>query len=223
MVTALLFVICGRSHGQRDWVGTVNFNGQCPCQKGMPKQSCTLSNYFIPKWKVKETSMESNQHSLLFDSLPDEMLLKIVKMASEDEHPLGWSKYDHTFIVGTISRISARFSRMAKDRSLWKGNVVLCSRSDLSEGPKHQEIIPRAIECFLGEGVKRLKIVEFHEVCNRKLSLSGDQIKAIAKKCPDLTYLTLRNVGVDSWPFGTIFSLGTLVVDKGVWSWKLRW
>ena len=97
------------------------------------------------------------------------------------------------------------------------------------EGPKHQEMIPLAIECFLGKGVKRLKIIESEEIYtkwlwryNMGLSLSEEQIKTIARKCPNLTYLNLRYVGIDSWPFGTIFSSG-LVVEKGVWTWKLSW
>ena len=158
-----------------------------------------------------------------FHLLPDELVLKIVKMASE--HSSGWARFDHTFIVATISRISARFSRISTDGSLWKGNVALRSRDSMQRLDFHRDrdIIPRAIERFLGKGVKRLKIVEYHETRNTRLSLSEEQIQTIARKCPDLIYLNLRNVGIDSWPFGTIFSLGTLVVDKGVWSWKLRW
>ena len=59
------------------------------------------------------------------------------------------------------------------------------------EGPKHQEMIPLAIECFLGKGVKRLKIIESEEIYtkwlwryNMGLSLSEEQIKTIARKDP---------------------------------------
>ena len=169
--------------------------------------------------EITKFAVQSPQNENLFSSLPDELILKIVKMASK--HSSGWAKFNHTFIVGIISRISVRFSRIATDISLWKGNVVLCGRWDsLEEGPKrHREIIPRTIDRFLGEGVKRLKIAEYHDTT---FTLSKEQMKTIARKCPDLVYLNLQNVGVDSWPFGTIFSLGILVVDKGVWTWT-RW
>ena len=122
-----------------------------------------------------------------FDTLPDELVLKIVKMASSS-HTSGWARYDHTFVVATVSRVSAKFARIAADKSLWKGNVALSST-----GHEDEDVIPRAIELFLGEGVKRLRIIEHREIYDPKLSLSEGQIRTIARKCPGLVYLGCMN------------------------------
>ena len=45
-----------------------------------------------------------------FDALPDELLLRIVRLAAGDNFGR-----PHTFLVETISRISLRFRRIAAD------------------------------------------------------------------------------------------------------------
>ena len=52
-----------------------------------------------------------------FDKLPDELVLKIVKMASRE-------KWNRDFIVASISHVNRRFNRIARDTSLWKGSIV---------------------------------------------------------------------------------------------------
>ena len=46
------------------------------------------------------------------DSLPDEVILEIIKMAASP----GWDwrfEYDHDFLVDVISKVSLRFRRLA--------------------------------------------------------------------------------------------------------------
>ena len=45
-----------------------------------------------------------------FDSLPDELVLRIVRQAAR-----GHFGRPHTFLVQTVSRVSARFRRIAAD------------------------------------------------------------------------------------------------------------
>ena len=45
-----------------------------------------------------------------FDSLPDELVLRIVRQAAR-----GHFGRPHTFLVETVSRVSARFRRIAAD------------------------------------------------------------------------------------------------------------
>ena len=45
-----------------------------------------------------------------FDSLPDELVLRIVRLAAE-----GHFGRPHTFLVETVSRVSHRFRRIAAD------------------------------------------------------------------------------------------------------------
>merc|ERR1712117_518938 len=60
-----------------------------------------------------------------FDSLPDELILKIVKMAAEEPIDLFGRKYDHDFLVDVLSKISVKFKRVVTDSSLWRGSVKI--------------------------------------------------------------------------------------------------
>ena len=60
-----------------------------------------------------------------FDSLPDELILKIVKMAAEEPIDLFGRKYDHDFLVDVLSKISVQFKRVVTDSSLWTGSVKI--------------------------------------------------------------------------------------------------
>ena len=59
-----------------------------------------------------------------FDSLPDEIALKIVKMAVQPR-TLMHTKYDHDFLVDILCKVSPQFKRLATDPSLWKGSVKI--------------------------------------------------------------------------------------------------
>ena len=66
-----------------------------------------------------------------FDSLPDEITLKIMKMIvdaiydADDEYDFGFD-----FLVDVISKVSTRFERLATDYSFWQGNVVIFNPTD---------------------------------------------------------------------------------------------
>ena len=80
-----------------------------------------------------------------FDSLPDELLLKIMKFAAEPPKDNGrprernkgrtmaemGEKYNHEFLANRISKVSTRFRRVVADESLWKGAVWIGPRSNL--------------------------------------------------------------------------------------------
>ena len=57
-----------------------------------------------------------------FNSLPDEIILKIIAMAARE-----WDdptfKYDHDHLVDDLCKVSVRFERLARDSSLWKDHV----------------------------------------------------------------------------------------------------
>ena len=83
-----------------------------------------------------------------FDSLPDEVVLKIVTFAAAPPKDNGFradsgmnrgrwmaengERYDHDFLANRLSKVSARFERIASDESLWKGVVWIGPRSGLS-------------------------------------------------------------------------------------------
>ena len=78
-----------------------------------------------------------------FDSLPDELLLKIVKFAAAPPWPFHFEwirerwmaehgeKYDHDFLANGLCKVSLRFEKISSDESLWKGVVWIGPRSKL--------------------------------------------------------------------------------------------
>ena len=80
-----------------------------------------------------------------FDKLPDELVLKIIKSAMEG-HETRTSDWDwtspHDFLLKTIARTSSRFRRIAADKSLWSGEIVVSGR---------YQRVKRLIREFLGK------------------------------------------------------------------------
>ena len=74
-----------------------------------------------------------------FDSLPDELVLKIMKMSvrsgleNEDEEMF----YCLDFLIDVLCQVSIRFRRLAADYSLWKGLVVIRADGD----PRRAEFV----------------------------------------------------------------------------------
>ena len=88
-----------------------------------------------------------------FDSLPDEVLLRIVRMATWKRTEITncksdqgrFSMYDYDFILESISLVSVRFNRIARDTTIWKDTVCIQSRNENDR-----------ILHFLNDGVKKL-------------------------------------------------------------------
>ena len=71
-----------------------------------------------------------------FDSLPYEIVLKIIKMAAltdEDTFEHTGVRYSHEFIQGVLFKVSVRFRQIATDSSLWKGHVSVYIDRDIRE------------------------------------------------------------------------------------------
>ena len=115
----------------------------------------------------------------LFRVLPDELVLKIIAMASSN----------HDFIVDIIAEVSERFKLISSDRSLWRGNVRFCGHGD-------QDMrVELVTEKFLNDGITKLNIFGQGD---RLPVISRKSIMNIAAKCPNLVRLSLPNV--ISWP-----------------------
>ena len=89
-----------------------------------------------------------------FDSLPYEIVLKIIKMAAltdEDTFEHTGVRYSHEFIQGVLFKVSVRFRQIATDSSLWRGHVSVYIDRDIRE----LDFVIR--ECF-NNGTKSLKV-----------------------------------------------------------------
>ena len=80
-----------------------------------------------------------------FDLLPDELLLKIVKMAAicKGSHGSVPIKFNHTFLGRVLAKLSVRFRNISLDKIFWR-NVYL--EYDSTQGVAQKEVIKN----FLG-------------------------------------------------------------------------
>ena len=107
---------------------------------------------------MKRATVMASSAVTSIDSLPDEVLLKIVKMSAFFGE--GWT-HDHDFLADVLSKVSVRFRRLVTDNSLWKGYVVI--RAD--KNPRKAEFVVQ--EC-LNSGTRDFWIngdlADFYEV-----------------------------------------------------------
>ena len=102
-----------------------------------------------------------------FDSLPDEIVLKIIKMAALD-----WPGYSKPhlnlkfhFIMDVLFKISVRFRQIATDPSLWKGQVTVYTK------PAFRELDFVIREC-LNNGTTSMKVFVFCAPPPRRIILT---------------------------------------------------
>lgn len=164
-----------------------------------------------------------------FNSLPDELVLKIVKLAAQSEYRLCFSshdsKYIHKYILNIVGKISVRFRNIAADKSLWRGYVFIGNRpgygllDDVSE-----EGIASLVRDFLCEESKLLEIQNLRKrmVDGRWTPVDGEvirseTIRALSEKCPDMIALSLNGLRMESWPsppYNSLDSLEDLVMGR---------
>ena len=118
-----------------------------------------------------------------FDSLPDELVLKILQLAIADpeerlrsdliENFENWIP-PHNFLSNIISRVSTRFRKISKDKSLWKGRVII------SGDRLH---VNRVVRDYLNDGTTSIKIL------NSGTLMQQRDLCALARKCPNMMFV----------------------------------
>ena len=127
--------------------------------------------------------LPSNSNVTNINSLPDELILKIVELAASGGGQ--GEGCNHNFILNVISKISKRFKRISTDPSLWRGNVTINAS---------QQDTRLAIRESINNGTTFLKI----RLSSGGNISSGDLID-INKRCTNLKGLdVLFDLG--SWP-----------------------
>ena len=94
-----------------------------------------------------------------FDSLPDEIVLTVIKMASLRDVEKYGDRHDHDFLVDVICNVSVRFRRLSRDSSMWTDHVsidILTFR--LFPSTNDYSKLDFVIRECLNRGTKTLKI-----------------------------------------------------------------
>ena len=127
----------------------------------------------------------------IMESLPNEILLKIIKMAAKT--PKLWLKcYDHSFLVHVAGKISTRLRSIGRLPELWRENVVVTLHDSTSVRQRQSG------------GYKDIKELLGSEI-TKMLHIEGDgnqtvDILDLAARCPNLELLLMRGVRIDKWP-----------------------
>ena len=127
-----------------------------------------------------------------FNSLSDELVLMIVKMATEEPIDLWGRKYDHDFLVDVLRKVSSRFKRMATDSSLWTGSVKIWMDNGDAWVGKARFVVKRCVN------------IGTREITMLKCGMKFNQIYKVTKfdlerKFPDLNWVDKSMKSVPVW------------------------
>ena len=139
-----------------------------------------------------------------FDKLPNEIVLKIIKMAVssrnisfrtvETPSKVNAPSTYHTDLVNWIAKISSRFQSIATTKSLWNGNVEVWAWDG-----DHQAIVKKVIHEFLSKGTKDLNITVLCDFVISLVNIPEDDFLLVPEKCPELETLVL-GLPMRIWP-----------------------
>lgn len=170
--------------------------------------------------KKKQRADSSLQHSSPFTSIPDELVLKIMKFFANGSSLHTDEDATYSNVMNPVARVSTRFNRIAKDRSLWMGRVLFDFYKDRQRpvnwvgvtvhrvtlrsynygGIRFQDIIDYAVKFCLNDGVEILELIDGKNSSLSSTVLSQDQVTTIAGKCPNLKTLLLCHMSIESLP-----------------------
>ena len=157
-------------------------------------------------WREDKTLMVYIRHgSVSISSLPDNLILKIVKMAVEREQTLYMDhskhypytvEYDHDSIVQTIAKISRRFRRIASHPNLWNGNIALKTRVHMHKGNWCESDIHKVFDLLPNDAAKGI-CLRGPQVVN----MDEYDIRSTLNKFPSLERLAFYEKEMpSSWP-----------------------
>ena len=165
----------------------------------------------------EDAMRELSRYNAMFESVSDQVVLDIIKAAARQDEtetekrrktypPLSWPrlaalaspKYNHDFIIDVVSKISERFNRLAHDRSLWEGTVMISLDGDFLDEKKDEWIYgekraDEVINEWLNDGTERLWL-EGEHYCHKVPTFN---FVSLAKRCPNLKTLLLYSVELD--------------------------
>ena len=143
----------------------------------------------------KQTAGSSDRSPVTFDLLPNELILKIVKMAAANKCQCDIpNKYNNNFIAEVLGKVSTRFKIIASDKSFWI-EVYLDASGE--------EMINEVIENYLGTFTSLFFVrLNFIDISKEKLV---EAMEVLSTKCLNLQ--TLK------------FMFPNYVLRDGGWNW----
>ena len=163
---------------------------------------------------------QGHHEGATFDSLPDELLLKIVKLAAQTKSSRDAYKYDYKYLFSIVSKISIRFRNIARDKSFWGEYILMCNRPGYSQLPDlSEEDVATLLRDFMCEESKLLKLKNLRRklVDGRWTPVDGEIIRpetvcALSNKSPNMIDLHLSGFRFECWPHSTWNSLESLLL-----------
>ena len=137
-------------------------------------------------------------HGSLFDSLPNELLLKIIDLAAPNR----------LFLVNVISRVCCKFKCIADDTTLWKGNISLefLDNDDEEENLETANTLclNKIFNELLHESTGGLHIRDARRTlygngARNRVEITGEHLHKLSLRCPNLKKLSFDGVRVRAW------------------------
>merc|ERR1712117_412026 len=115
--------------------------------------------------------------------LPNEIILKIIKMAANKATKIRGYKYSHYFLIHVIGKISTRFKRVSRMPELWRENVMISMGTDTLE----QSVEYGDIKEVIGSDIVKLGIHGNHTV----------DMLDLKDRCQNLEKLCMKGLRTD--------------------------
>ena len=136
------------------------------------------------------------------NSLPDEILMKIIQMATRKVAGFNGEKIlvDHIYLIDVIGQVSKRFKKIVSDKAFWENEAFI----SLKKSPKMKHVI----DC-LGTNIRKIQFYDPEKFIytygsqystSNEISLSCEDIILLEKKASDLRSLELCGLNILSWP-----------------------
>ena len=156
------------------------------------------------------------------NSLPDELLLKIIQNTAYERAGYFGQKrlVNHLYLIDVISKISKRFKNIAGDNVLWNDEATI------SLDEKVDRTMKRVVDC-MGKNIQKIKLYDPQKfmdshMTSSDISISSEDITALAKKATSLTRLELCGLKLVSWPvLWSTWSLEDLVLRDVTMPWDM--
>ena len=136
-------------------------------------------------------------HGSSFDGLPNELLLKIIDLASPNRD----------FLMNVLSRVCRKFKCISKDTSLWKGVISL----EFVDNEEEERLETANALCLntifnelLHENTFELHIRDARRTlygsgARNRVEITGEHLHKLSLRCPKLKKLSFAGVRVRAW------------------------
>ena len=215
----------GKSDKNMEFLPETSQNGEPLLKRKKTGSNCSVQNGANTRGVISEENRNDGSH---FHMIPDELVLKILKMTVSSENRIigrtlraYLNATNRTYIIDVLGNVSSRFRRIARDRAFWGGRITLDFLSRCEEDVMiNEKRLKRIADSFLGESARDITVrgdvplmqinqqswgcsvsrdsLRARSIC--RMNISKENIQGLSSKCPNLMYLSFYSIKLTEWP-----------------------